>query len=40
MQHTWQEYNDRVQEWLEKHPEATDKEIEEFCKELADELEL
>ena len=37
---TWQEYEQRKQEFLREHPDATPEEIEEFCKQLAQELGL
>lgn len=37
---SWEEYNERKQEWFKEHPEATPEEIESFCKALAEELNL
>lgn len=36
----WQLYNQKKEEWLEAHPDATPEEIEKFCKELAKELDI
>lgn len=35
-----QEYVLKKNEWLEQHPEATPEEIERFCKELAEQLQI